>query len=261
MIRAHHPALRKIAWQDLTQLSRKEIWIENTISLPWFIASIVLATYGYYLLALPCSFLFFLTGLRHVHNGFHYSLGISKRLTQWSLHLHSFLMFTSMHAVKYNHLRHHKHCMGPDDYEGKSAQMNAFWALLYGPIHIFQMHRVALLEGNSQIKRAVRIELAGIGILLVLTYLFPHPVLVYHLLVMITGECFSAFFAVWTVHHDCDEEMYARTLRSGWKNFLTYNMFYHLEHHLFPKVPTIKLPELARRIDEALPDLHKKDVC
>ena len=35
-------------------------------------------------------------------------------------------------------------------------------------------------------------------------------------------------------------------------------MFYHLEHHLFPAVPTIKLPELAKRIDEVLPEIEKK---
>ncbi len=40
---------------------------------------------------------------------------------------------------------------------------------------------------------------------------------------------------------------------------MTYSMFYHLEHHLVPAVPTIKLPELARRIDEALPELEKKN--
>ncbi|MEO1218871.1 MAG: fatty acid desaturase, partial [Bacteroidota bacterium] len=44
------------------------------------------------------------------------------------------------------------------------------------------------------------------------------------------------------------------------KNLLTYNMFYHLEHHLFPAVPTIKLPELARRIDKEVPELVKKSV-
>ncbi len=27
---------------------------------------------------------------------------------------------------------------------------------------------------------------------------------------------------------------------------------------MFPAVPTIKLPELARRIDQALPDIKKK---
>jgi len=83
--------------------------------------------------------------------------------------------------------------------------------------------------------------------------------LLYHIIVMICGEFLGAFFAVWTVHHDThDRPELARTQRSGWKNKVTFSMFYHLEHHLFPAVPTIKLPELARRIDEALPELEKK---
>jgi len=36
-------------------------------------------------------------------------------------------------------------------------------------------------------------------------------------------------------------------------------MFYHLEDHLLPAIPTIKLPELARRIDNALPEIEKKN--
>jgi fatty acid desaturase len=82
--------------------------------------------------------------------------------------------------------------------------------------------------------------------------------LVYHIAVMATGELFSAFFAVWTVHHDLDERVIARTQRARWKNVITYNMFYHLEHHLFPAVPTIKLPQLAKRIDRLAPGLEKK---
>jgi fatty acid desaturase len=76
---------------------------------------------------------------------------------------------------------------------------------------------------------------------------------------MIIGEFLMAFFAVWTVHHDTeDSPEFARTQRDGWKNWITFSMFYHLEHYLFPAVPTIKLPELVKRIDAALPDLEKK---
>ena len=42
------------------------------------------------------------------------------------------------------------------------------------------------------------------------------------------------------------------------KAFVTYNMFYHVEHHLFPSVPTCHLPELARRLDGAAPELQRK---
>ena len=76
---------------------------------------------------------------------------------------------------------------------------------------------------------------------------------------MVTGEFLTAFFAVWTVHHDAGNSLhFSRTQRTVWKNKITFNMFYHLEHHLFPAVPTIKLPELAKRIDDTLPELYKK---
>ena len=75
---------------------------------------------------------------------------------------------------------------------------------------------------------------------------------------MFCGELLMAFFAVWTVHHDThNHPEIARTQRGFWKNKLTFSMFYHMEHHLFPAVPTIKLPELAKRIDEVLPELKK----
>ena len=78
---------------------------------------------------------------------------------------------------------------------------------------------------------------------------------------MAIGQCGTACFAVWTVHHDCDRHHYiARTQRTWWKNFISYNMFFHTEHHLFPTVPTCHLPELARRLDQAAPELATKQV-
>jgi len=138
--------------------------------------------------------------------------------------------------------------------------MPAWKAILYGPVYIFSQHKAALLSGNKKILRNVIFELIAIGVFITIICVFNIRFLKYHLIVMAIGECMTSFFAVWTVHHDCDEEVFARTQRSGWKNFFTYQMFYHLEHHLFPKVPTSKLPELARRLDEALPEVNKKDV-
>lgn len=78
---------------------------------------------------------------------------------------------------------------------------------------------------------------------------------------MLAGECFTGFFAVWTVHHDCDpEHELARTQRGWWKTRLTYEMFYHVEHHLFPAVPTARLPQLAARIDRVMPHLAERQV-
>jgi fatty acid desaturase len=81
----------------------------------------------------------------------------------------------------------------------------------------------------------------------------------YHVMAMGAGHCFTAFFAVWTVHHHCDRTHYlARTLRNRLKNAITFDMFPHIEHHLFPAVPTCHLAELWMRLDVAAPELKQK---
>ena len=72
---------------------------------------------------------------------------------------------------------------------------------------------------------------------------------------MAAGQCVTAFFAVWTVHHGCSRTgPLARTVRNRFRAAITFNMFFHLEHHLFPQVPTARLHVLARRLDAAMPE-------
>jgi fatty acid desaturase len=180
------PNLRRpgVQWRDLTALSAQDVATELLISLPWLVVSLLLANAGRILIALPCSFMFFLTGLRQVHGAFHYSLGLRRKPTELVMLGLSGLMLGSMHAVQFNHLRHHTHCMEEDDVETMSAKMR-WW-------------------------RA--------------------------------------------------ETVPARTIRGRLKPFVTYEMFYHLEHHLFPAVPTRRLPELARRLDAVAPELSERRV-
>lgn len=255
----HQEIIRSVEWKDLKKLSLNEMLVENNLTIPWFIISLTFAYYGYYILALPFSAFFFLTGLRQVHNGFHNSLGTNRFLTWLSLYINSVLMMASIHAVKFNHIRHHKYCLGEEDYEGKSARMTWYGAIFYGPVHMYLIHKVTLQLGNKSYKRNVVIELLSIIFFAVIVFYFHIDFLMYHIIVMLAGEFLMAFFAVWTVHHDThDTPELARTQRTGWKNAVTFSMFYHLEHHLFPAVPTIKLPELAKRIDAVLPEIEKK---
>lgn len=255
----HQEILKKVEWKDLKSLSFKEMLIENNLTIPWFLISMVLSYFGYYLLAIPFSAFFFLTGLRQVHNGFHNSLGTNKLLTWFTLYTNSILLMVSIHAVKFNHIRHHKYCLSDEDYEGKSARMTWYGAILYGPVHMFLIHKITLQLGNKNYIKNVVLELISISIVTFFIFYFNIHFLIYHIIIMVLAEFLMAFFAVWTVHHDTEESPeYARTQRKDWKNKITFSMFYHLEHHLFPAVPTIKLPELARRIDNVFPNIEKK---
>jgi fatty acid desaturase len=144
----HQEILKKVQWKDLRHLSFKEMMIENNLTIPWLLLSVGLAYFGYYWLALPFSAFYFLTALRQVHNGFHNSLGTNKFLTWLTLFLNSISMMVSIHAVKFNHIRHHQYCLQEEDYEGKSAGMTWYGAIFYGPIHMFLIHKVTLQLGN-----------------------------------------------------------------------------------------------------------------
>ena len=256
------PRVRSVPWRDLTRLNLLEVATELTLSLPWLVLSLFLAGNEWYLPALVASFVFFLTGLRQVHNAYHYVLGLPRWASETLMGVLSVLMLGSMHAVQINHLRHHKHCMDDEDIEAMSAKMSGWRALLLGPVFPIRLHWKALEVATPRQFRWIVGELLAnlVWLALVLFYLDLFA-LKYHIVVMAIGQCFTAFFAVWTVHHDCDRSHFiARTMRNRFKSLMSYSMFFHVEHHLFPKVPTCHLWKLASRLDEAAPELQQKQV-
>ena len=256
------PRLRAVRWRDLTDLGRVETARELLLSLPWLVLSLYLASRHVYPLALVASFFFFLTGLRQAHDAQHYNLGLPRAATEWVLFTLSTLMLGSMHAVQFNHLRHHKHCLNDEDVEARSAHMPWWQALVWGPVFPVLLHSTALREGRPHTRRWVCLELLANGALVATAIvLWPWRPLRYHLAAMALGQCLTAFFAVWTVHHDCDRSRdIARTIRNRLKSKVAFDMFFHVEHHLFPRVPTCRLPELARRLDAIAPELTRKRV-
>jgi hypothetical protein len=77
------PRIRTVEWHDLVRVSRLATLRELSLSIPWLAASLVLAHHRLYVLAAPCSFMFYLAGLRQVHNAFHNALGLSRSADRW----------------------------------------------------------------------------------------------------------------------------------------------------------------------------------
>lgn len=256
------PRVRSVEWHDLTDLTGLEVTKELLLSAPWFVLSLFLAHRQSYILALGASFVLFLAGLRQVHNAYHGSIGISRAACDWVMFVLSVLMLGSMHVIQFHHLRHHRHCMDGEDVEAMSARMSGWKAILLGPLFPLRLHVSALRWASPLQLRWIHAELLANGAWVLFVFVFSdYPVLRYHILAMAVGQSLTAFFAVWTVHHDCDRSHFiARTLRRPIMNPLTAHMFFHLEHHLFPKVPTCHLPELAKRLDQAAPELQEKRV-
>lgn len=258
----HEPWLRSVEWKDLLDLTLFERLHELVICLPWLAASWLAISYGHLSVALATSFMFFLAGLRQVHNAFHHSLGWPRWVDHAVMVVLSVLMLGSMHVVQINHLRHHAHCMAEDDVEAMGARLSALGAILLGPRYPIMLHRKALEIATPSQRAWIHGELAAnVAWIAIVFLVLDLNFFRYHVFAMLAGQCLTAFFAVWTTHHDCEPgEPIARSIRNPIKATLAYNMFYHFEHHAFPAVPTCKLPELARRVDAALPNLGLKHV-
>ncbi len=247
-------AMRKLPWRDLTLMTQREGLIECLHPLPWLGASWVAASYGWWLVALPASFLFFLTALRLNHEAVHGNLGFSPRGHRRVLHGLSLLMLGSNHSVAYNHLKHHSRIGTPEDIEGKCGRMRAWQVLAYGPAFPIETHANAWRHGGPAVRRRMRVDAGLNGVMIALALGSGAPALLYHLAAILIAQCLTGFFAVWITHHDVEDSGFdARTQRSKLINCLSCNMFLHLEHHLFPAVPVKRLGVLAARIDATFP--------
>lgn len=255
----HHPAtdpaLRHIAWRDLVAMRPRDGLVECLHPVPWLILSFALVSTGLWLLAIPATFMFFLTALRLNHEAIHHNLGFGPRGHRFVLHGLSGLMLGSNSSVAFNHLHHHAKIGTPEDIEGKCGDMPLWQVLLYGPRFPVETHLYGWRHGGPRLRRRMAIDLALNLLVIGAALASQWEPLLYHVSAMLAAQCLTAFFAVWVTHHDCEEGVVARTQRGRLLNRVSYNMFFHLEHHLFPAVPVSRLPTLAARLDAAAPKL------
>jgi fatty acid desaturase len=250
-----------VPWRDLLQLTwREKLW-ELTLPLPWLAVSLWCYAQGHWMWGALGSFYLFLTGLRQSHGAQHYTLGTSRRSQDLVLSALSVIMLASMHAVQVSHLHHHRHCLDEDDTEGSTARLPWWQAILAGPLFPVRLHRAAWRMGSPAKRRWIAAEVAGVLSVILFALFADLPALRWHVAAMLIGESLTGFFAVWTVHHGCEpHDLLARTQRGRWINRLSYSMFFHVEHHLFPAVPTGHLWRLAERLDAAMTGVTWKQV-
>lgn len=239
-------------------MTRLDTVRELALPLPWLILSLVLYASPIWPAGAIASFMFFLCALRLNHEAIHGNLGLSRRGDGAVMHGLSAIMGGSNHAVAHGHMVHHAHVMGPDDFEGRCGHMTLGQVLCYGPRFPFDIARAAWTSGRPQLRRRIILDWSlfiALCIGAILTGLDP---LVFHVAVMIVAQCLTALFAVWITHQRVETGAAARSQRGPLAR-LAYLMFYHREHHLFPKVPVRHLPRLADRLD-AIPAYAAKRV-
>ena len=205
-------------WRDLLPLTRREVVCETLIAAPWLAGSLV----GW-----------------HLAETFHRGFAAAALLSAF------FFFLTGLRQV---HNAYH-HALGLGRWLTDLTMVALSVSMLSA------MHRTGWALAGQRGRRWIVVEVVAIvATVAAVTTIDSFPLRA-HVLSMLAGQCFTAFFAVWTVHHGCaSAKRIARTQRGWLKNVISYDMFHHVEHHLFPAVPTCHLPELSRRLDRVAPD-------
>lgn len=241
-----------IRWHDLLGMTRGDTLRELALPLPWLVASLGLYATALWPLGLASAFMFFLCALRLNHEAIHGNLGLSRRGDFAVLHGLSLLMLGSNHAVAHGHMLHHRHAMGPEDFEGKCGDMSLGEVLVYGPRFPVDIIRAAWTGAKPAARRRIALDLALNAVLAVLALVWG-GVLLMHFAAMLVAQCLTALFAVWITHRGTREKGLVARSQRGILARAAYLMFYHREHHLFPRVPVHRLPVLAERLDRGMP--------
>ncbi len=204
----------------------------------------------------PVMLAHFVFTIAYMHDVAHGSAGLNAKQTHAVLFAVGTLMLQSGHAFRYTHLFHHTHCLEHDDLEGAPARMGLGCVLMSGPGYLPTLWRKALREAAPRERRWVVAELASAlaiaGMAAYLSHWSAGP-LVYCALVYVGGWAYPLTTA-YLPHYKpgASPLAQARTLRGAIVPVLLMNLTYHLEHHLYPQVPSMNLRRLAERLDPLL---------
>jgi beta-carotene hydroxylase len=215
-----------------------------------------LAAAGWWWATPLCMFVIFVAVVTVTHDAVHGCLGLRRRSTDWALFALGLVLLESGHAYRITHLQHHRTFPGPDDPEGYPARLSFLGACCYGPVFLVRLWFWAYRRADRGQRRWLAAEACAPLLALVAgVALWPltKGVLVY-VAMAVVGSWVYPLLTVYLPHHDFGDTPWTqtRTVRGRLLPKVFLELTYHLEHHLYPQVPSHRLPELSRRLEPVL---------
>lgn len=226
-----------------------------TLSLPNAGAALFAAAWltGWWWTTPLIAFGIFVAVVTATHDVVHRSLGLGRRATECALFLLGAVLLESGHAYRITHLQHHRTFPSEDDPEGYPADLSALGAILYGPVFLARLWWWAYRRSGTG-QRTWLLAEAALPFAAVGTGLAYSRGLLVYAVMMIVGSWVYPLLTVHLPHrHYGDTPLtQTHTLRGRVVPALFLELTYHLEHHLYPQVPSHHLARLARRLDPVL---------
>ena len=243
---------------DLVATSERQRWL--ALARPFIgLSAYAVAAYAQVWWFTP--FLVFLTFIAVVtvtHDVVHGSLGLSRRQTDWALFALGAVLLESGHAYRATHLRHHRVFPGHGDPEGDPARRTLVGAILWGPVFLPRLWCWALSQskpGSAQRGWLIAEAAWPLSVIVAGVWLLPlTPTVLLYAAMVIVGSWVYPLLTVHLPHRRYGDTPFTQThtLRGRIIPALFLELTYHLEHHLYPEVPSHNLPELSRRLEGTL---------
>lgn len=208
-------------------------------------------------------FVFFL----EAHEGMHSVLFKNKLLNDLVSFVFCLPLFMSLTGAVILHLRHHRY-LGergdPDEYRFYAKTRLGLWLLYYGRVFIAPLVYIFLIpvlgyhHSTTRQRRRILLEFAGMLILYAVIFSqipFPVLLLVWLLPTFVTGFLIGLWGLAQHALTDASDPLLAsRSIHaSPLVSFCFINQNYHLEHHLFPEVPSYHLKKVYEATWQQLP--------
>ncbi len=252
----HLPSISSLGRDLLETTSLRQVL---TLVVPFALAALFFgaASRGLWIAAVPLALaLSYLTYGSTSHDLVHRAFGLPPPINDLMLTLTELLALRSGAAYRLSHLQHHRRLGLDGDIEGAPAHHPVLRVLAEAPLYVPRLWLWAWREGKPRERRRIAVETAGAALLwavaLALGPRFP-TLLVYLVLVTVAAWGFPIAFVV--LPHDVGaarEIDRTRAFRGRIVPALLLQHLFHLEHHLYPMVPSHRWRELGRRLEPHL---------
>ena len=228
-----------------------------------------LPRYGAYAVGLVTSALALNAFVLLLHEGMHGTLFASRAANRWASVALGGCVLMSFTAYQVLHIRHHTYLgdeagRDPDDYHNYSRSPRLVWLLHYvrlavgAFLYLLMIPDLPSRHGTPEERRRVAQEYAVLGCAWAAAFAsVPFPVLLHAWLLPLVLVGYMTNVRGFTQHGLTDAHdplLASRTMRPNpVVSFLLLNENLHLEHHLFPEIPSYHLGRLRELIEPNLP--------
>ncbi|HKV11516.1 MAG TPA: fatty acid desaturase [Thermoanaerobaculia bacterium] len=202
-----------------------------------------------------------------LHEGMHGTLFPSRLWNRWVSVLLGGCVLISFTAYRVMHEEHHRYLgdpRDPDEYRNYTSSPALLWALHFVRLtvgcflYILLIPVLAWRRGDREDRRRIVEEYAVLGAAWTAVFLLiPFETLLHGWLIPLVAVAYMTQIRGFTQHGITDSSdplLASRSIHPGpLVRFLVLNENYHLEHHLYPEIPSYNLGKLHRLISDRLP--------